>query len=480
MAIYHLHLNYGSKGKGAPHASYIAAAGKYERKGGVVLVESGNMPTWAQSDPVRFWEAADEFERKNGVVYREIEVALPRELSREQQLELARELAQAVCGDKHAYTFAIHAPKSARDGKAQPHVHLMFSERIWDGIERDPEQYFKRYNSKAPERGGCQKSRVWQAAKKGKQVVAEAAPALLALRALWADMVNSALERAGVDQRVDHRSHVARGLDTLPEPKVGVAAWHMAQKALKEAEKAGKEPDADALPERWQKLQKVLASNQIRVSLRRSLLAAQQQEPEPQPQPDPLAEQIEALKQRINALYERAVAADEERRELEAEVWRLEREADIAWHRAHSIEQAFYQFNDATKAKKAAEVAVNTPWQRFLAKMGIRTEKAEKRDRAHQRRSEAWKHLVDELGFAPKNAKQVRAEIEAWKQERSELNREAETKKSQAYQKQSEVYLLEREIEQVRKEIRGLKRELEPQPQPQRQRQQDRGWELEM
>ena len=33
----------------------------------------------------------------------------------------------------------------------------MFNERKLDGIERDPDQYFKRFNSKNPERGGCQK-----------------------------------------------------------------------------------------------------------------------------------------------------------------------------------------------------------------------------------------------------------------------------------------------------------------------------------
>ena len=33
----------------------------------------------------------------------------------------------------------------------------MFNERLQDGIERDPEQYFKRYNSKNSERGGAKK-----------------------------------------------------------------------------------------------------------------------------------------------------------------------------------------------------------------------------------------------------------------------------------------------------------------------------------
>jgi hypothetical protein len=46
---------------------------------------------------------------------------------------------------------------TASDGKEQPHVHLMFSDRQQDGIERGPEQFSKRYNAKNPERGGAQK-----------------------------------------------------------------------------------------------------------------------------------------------------------------------------------------------------------------------------------------------------------------------------------------------------------------------------------
>ena len=46
----------------------------------------------------------------------------------------------------------------AMDGKEQPHCHLMFSERLLDGIERDPDQFFKRFNSKDPSKGGAKKT----------------------------------------------------------------------------------------------------------------------------------------------------------------------------------------------------------------------------------------------------------------------------------------------------------------------------------
>ncbi|WP_176731520.1 MobA/MobL family protein, partial [Burkholderia cenocepacia] len=126
------------------------------------------------------WKAADEFERKNGTAYREIEIALPRELTREQRIELVEDFVQKELGDRHAYQYAIHNPPGAIDGKEQPHAHIMFCERINDGIERDPQQFFKRANSKSPERGGAKKASIPQTA-------GERKAALGALRSRWAD-----------------------------------------------------------------------------------------------------------------------------------------------------------------------------------------------------------------------------------------------------------------------------------------------------
>ncbi|MGK3681372.1 MobA/MobL family protein, partial [Escherichia coli] len=41
-----------------------------------------------RDNPSHFWQAADQFERANGSTYRELEIALPRELTPEQRLEL--------------------------------------------------------------------------------------------------------------------------------------------------------------------------------------------------------------------------------------------------------------------------------------------------------------------------------------------------------------------------------------------------------
>ncbi|WP_413484839.1 MobA/MobL family protein, partial [Morganella psychrotolerans] len=161
MASYHLSVKTGGKGNAYPHAAYIAREDKYARKKEADLEhkEAGNMPAWAVHNPAEFWKAADTFERANGCTYREIEIALPRELNPEQRLALVRDFVRQELGDRHAYQFAIHNPDAAIDGGEQPHAHIMFSERCSDGTDRDPPHYFKRANSKDPARGGAKKVR---------------------------------------------------------------------------------------------------------------------------------------------------------------------------------------------------------------------------------------------------------------------------------------------------------------------------------
>ena len=77
-------MKVGKKGKAAPHAAYIVREGQYakrlERGEKLEATEAGNMPAWAKAQPQQFWHAADVFERVNGTTYREMEIALPREL----------------------------------------------------------------------------------------------------------------------------------------------------------------------------------------------------------------------------------------------------------------------------------------------------------------------------------------------------------------------------------------------------------------
>ena len=159
MASYHIQINTGAKGAALDHSRYIQREGRYteEKHGEVAARGQGNFPEWAQENPGEFWSASDRYERVNGNTYREYELALPRELSREQQVALVERFAAQELGSTRPYQWAIHTPL-ARDGLAQPHVHLMFSDRQLDGIERGPEQFFKRYNTANPEKGGCRKA----------------------------------------------------------------------------------------------------------------------------------------------------------------------------------------------------------------------------------------------------------------------------------------------------------------------------------
>lgn len=136
MAIYHLHISNGSKAKGASasiRSNYIQREGEYaEGRDKLVLKESGNMPSWAQDEARSYWKAADEGERSNGRVYKEIEAALPRELSASEQEALARSFAREITARHELpYTLAIHEGRGNN-----PHFHLMISDRTKDGIER--------------------------------------------------------------------------------------------------------------------------------------------------------------------------------------------------------------------------------------------------------------------------------------------------------------------------------------------------------
>ena len=201
MAVYHLKVSVGSRAGGqsaGAKADYIEREGNYEKdREELEHKEHGNMPEWAKDDPHSYWEAADEHERANGRLYREIQFALPKELNEEQRRELASSFAASVTeGERLPYTLAIH--RGGPNGE-NPHAHLMFSERPNDGIERGKEQWFKRYNAKAPEKGGTQKSRA-----------AMPQAWLEDTRKAWEREANAALERAGRGERIDHRSLAER------------------------------------------------------------------------------------------------------------------------------------------------------------------------------------------------------------------------------------------------------------------------------
>ncbi|MFZ7972315.1 MobA/MobL family protein [Fusobacterium watanabei] len=195
MAEYRFCYKKGKLGYAKNHAAYILREENYaSRKEELVYKESGNMEMFDGTSAVKFWEYADTYERANSVVYREIEVNIPNEFNHEQAKELINNFVKKELGEKYIYTYAIHESYN-NDGEKNLHCHLMFSERELDGIDRELSQFFKRANSKEPEKGGAEKNREWQDKSR-----------LLELRKSWEIESNNLLEKYGFETRVDCRS----------------------------------------------------------------------------------------------------------------------------------------------------------------------------------------------------------------------------------------------------------------------------------
>ena len=233
MAVYHLKVSVGSRAGGQSAVAkddYIEREGRYEKdREELEHSESDRMPQWAEEDPRSYWKAADEHERANGSLFREITFALPKELNEGQRRELASGFAAGVTeGERLPYTLAIH--RGGPDGE-NPHAHLMISERANDGIERRREQWFRRYNAKAPEKGGAKKSRAMMSREWVKDT-----------REAWERAANEALERAGRGERIDRRSLAERR--------------DVAERAgdLKRAAQLSREPNVHLGPERYRAL----------------------------------------------------------------------------------------------------------------------------------------------------------------------------------------------------------------------------------
>lgn len=218
MASYHLSVKTGKKGQAATHAAYIRRSGKHQSRGDLILTEWGNLPDWAHNDPKKFWPQADRHERANGSTYLEFVVALPNELTSDQNSELLREFVAAEALGK-PYEFAIHCPQASIGNVDQPHAHVMINNRIPDGINRTPEQHFRRANPVHPELGGCRKS-------SGGKHRGQMGQQLETTRENWANLQNAALERHGHEARVDHRSLKAQGKVHEPERHLGALRIH--------------------------------------------------------------------------------------------------------------------------------------------------------------------------------------------------------------------------------------------------------------
>ena len=221
MAIYFLKAKIGRRIDDQSARAAAAYILRTERFAGdhdeVQYSASGHMPDFAAADPVRYWNAADMYERVNGRLYRGLDFALPVELDHREQCELAVSFADLVTAEEQLpYTLAMHTGKGHN-----PHVHMMISERINDGVARPYHRWFRRYNPKIPEQGGARKSssmvtKTW----------------LKNTRAAWSALANQALQQAGHAARIDHRTLAEQGIDRIPGIHLGPADWALRKKGI--------------------------------------------------------------------------------------------------------------------------------------------------------------------------------------------------------------------------------------------------------
>jgi MobA/MobL family len=131
--------------------------------------------------------------RTDPCVAREVMVALPHELDEAQRLSLVRGFVQREFVDAGMVAdFSIHEPSRQGDERNY-HCHIMLTMRPIEG-----------------DGFGAKKERAWNRDK-----------LLQHWRASWAEHCNAALEEAGHDARIDHRSFEAQGIDREPTEHMG-------------------------------------------------------------------------------------------------------------------------------------------------------------------------------------------------------------------------------------------------------------------
>lgn len=232
MAIYHLSMKPVSRASGrSAVASMAYRAGEkltnerdgithdYTAKQGVehaeIVLPEGVSADWAR-DRSDLWNAAEFAEkRKDARVAREFEIALPHELSAEQRLEATREFAHDLANRYGAAVdFAIHAPHDASDVRNH-HAHVMMTTRQVGESGLGDKTYLEREN---------------------KWLLAHDLPTtdmqLRDLRQRWEGIANERLAMAGLDIRIDHRSHMERGLEITPTEHMGVHASQMERRGM--------------------------------------------------------------------------------------------------------------------------------------------------------------------------------------------------------------------------------------------------------
>jgi Ti-type conjugative transfer relaxase TraA len=219
MAIYHFSAKVISRAAGS---SAVAAAAyrsasrlrddrldrhhDFSNKPGVVhsevLLPDGAPEEWRNRE--RLWNDVEAAElRKDAQLAREVEFAIPREMSQADGIELARDFVQREFVDRGMVADLNVHWDVGPDGLAKPHAHVMLGMR------------------EVTEDGFGAKVRDWNKTE-----------LLTHWREAWAEHVNERLAQLDIDARIDHRSLEAQGIELEPQHKIGPAASRMAEQGL--------------------------------------------------------------------------------------------------------------------------------------------------------------------------------------------------------------------------------------------------------
>jgi Ti-type conjugative transfer relaxase TraA len=211
MAIYHLHVKViGRKAGQSAVASAAYRSGSrlrderldrshdFSAKRGVVhseVILPEHAPR-AWSDRERLWNDVEAFEvRKDAQLAREVEFAIPRELTQAQGIELARDFVQAeFVGLGMIADLNVHWDVG-EDGLAKPHAHVMLTMRAVN------------------DNGFGPKVRDWNRTEMVEH-----------WRERWAELANERLAELDIDARIDHRSLEAQSIALEPQSQIGASA----------------------------------------------------------------------------------------------------------------------------------------------------------------------------------------------------------------------------------------------------------------
>ena len=288
MAIYHLEAKVVSRGAGRSavaasaylscsrlYNDYDGIQHDYTKKRGLVWQEVF-LPKCAPQewqDREKLWNAVEEVETaKDSRLAREFVVALPIELNREEQIALLQEfIREQFVSDGMCADAAIHDT----DGH-NPHAHILLTVRPLDEqghwqyktekeylcMRNGEERGFTAAEFRTAQNGGWEKQYPYKVGKKKVYMTPSAAEAqeliradkhpkstrygrqnpiserwnseeqLVSWRVAWADVTNRYLESAGREERIDHRSNAARGLDEIPTIHEGVTVQALERKGI--------------------------------------------------------------------------------------------------------------------------------------------------------------------------------------------------------------------------------------------------------